>query len=79
VRVEVVPLERWTVEARQAGLGEYQVSTLRQMFVYYERHGFWGSPRVLTWLLGRPPATLSEFLARVGSAGQQREGEPGAA
>jgi len=70
VQVEVVPLERWTAEARQAGLGEYQVSALRQMFFYYERYGFWGSPRVLTWLLGRPPTTLSTFLERIGRPNQ---------
>jgi uncharacterized protein YbjT (DUF2867 family) len=70
VRVEVIPLERWTAEVRQAGLGEYQVSALRQMFVYYERYGFRGSSRVLTWLLGRSPTTLAAFLARVGSGGQ---------
>ena len=34
------------------------------MFVYYERHGFWGNPRVLHMLLGRAPATFAKFLAR---------------
>ena len=70
VQVEVVPLERWTAEARQAGLDEYQVSTPRQMFCYYKRYGFWGSSRVLTWLLGRPPTTLLTFLERISSPNQ---------
>ena len=34
------------------------------MFRYYARHGFEGCPRVLGWLLGRPPTTLQEFIAR---------------
>jgi hypothetical protein len=35
------------------------------MFGYYERHGFWGNPRILSWLLGRPPATLASFVRRI--------------
>jgi NAD(P)H dehydrogenase (quinone) len=68
VRVEAVPLAQWSTEARQAGLGEYQITTLCQMFTYYERHGFWGNPGVLTWLLGRPPTSLASFLDRVDAA-----------
>ncbi|NIV28395.1 MAG: hypothetical protein GWN58_02435 [Anaerolineae bacterium] len=56
-------------------MGEYQVETLLQMFRYYERHGFWGNPRVLTWLLGRPPTAFASFVERV-SGGPQ--GEPSA-
>jgi NAD(P)H dehydrogenase (quinone) len=64
VRAEVVPRDAWAGQARAAGLGDYQVESLLQMFAYYERHGFWGNPRVLSWLLGRPPATMAEFVAR---------------
>jgi uncharacterized protein YbjT (DUF2867 family) len=64
VRAEAVPLETWERRARESGLGDYQVETLVKMFRYYERHGFWGNPRVLGWLLGRPPTTFAAFVER---------------
>ena len=64
VRARAVPRDEWARQARAGGLGAYQVDTLLKMFVYYERHGFWGNPRVLGWLLGRAPATFAEFAAR---------------
>lgn len=65
VRAQAVPLELWEQKARAAGLGDYQIQTLLQMFRYYERNGFWGNPHVLTWLLGRPPATFATFVERI--------------
>ena len=64
VRARAVPLDEWERGARASGLGEYQVETLLQMFRYYERHGFWGNPRVLTWMLGRTPTTFAAFVER---------------
>jgi uncharacterized protein YbjT (DUF2867 family) len=37
----------------------------RLMFDHYRAHGFAGSPRVLTALLGRPPRTFAEHLAEL--------------
>jgi uncharacterized protein YbjT (DUF2867 family) len=65
VRAEAVPLGMWERRARESGLGDYQIKTLVKMFRYYERYGFWGNPRVLTWLLGRPPTTFGAFAERV--------------
>jgi NAD(P)H dehydrogenase (quinone) len=65
VRAQVVPIETWEQGARASGLGDYQVETLRKMFRYYERYGFEGNPRVLGWLLGRPPTTLAAFVERI--------------
>ena len=65
VRAEAVPPDAWERRARELGLGEYAIDTLLKMFRYYERYGFWGNPRVLTGLLGRPPATLAAFVERV--------------
>ena len=65
VCAQVVPLEAWAQRAGAAGLGDYQVETLLKMFRYYERYGFWGSPRVLEWLLGHPPTTLVDFVERI--------------
>jgi len=64
VDVETIPLATWRAQAIQSGLGPYQIDTLVKMFEYYERHGFWGNPRVLTWLLGRPPSGFAAFVAR---------------
>jgi len=64
VRAEVVPLEAWERRARASGLSDYQVETLVRMFRYYERYGFWGNPRVLGWLLRRPPTTFAAFVTR---------------
>jgi uncharacterized protein YbjT (DUF2867 family) len=64
VRAQVIPVEAWERNARASGMGDYQVETLVKMFRYYERYGFWGNPRVLGWLLGRPPATFALFVER---------------
>jgi NAD(P)H dehydrogenase (quinone) len=69
VHAQVVPLEVWEQSARAASLGDYQVRTLVEMFRYYERYGFWGNPRVLGWLLRRPPTTFGAFLERVARKG----------
>jgi uncharacterized protein YbjT (DUF2867 family) len=65
VRAEAVSLETWERRARESGLGDYQVETLVKMFRYYEHYGFWGNPRVLSWLLGRPPTTFAAFVERL--------------
>jgi NAD(P)H dehydrogenase (quinone) len=57
-------LEEWARGARATGLSESQVETLLKMFRYYDAHGFWGNPRVLGWLLGRPPTTFAAFVER---------------
>jgi len=61
VRAERVEIEAWEQRARASGLGSYQIETLVKMFRYYEQHDFWGNPRVLGWLLGRPPTTFAGF------------------
>jgi hypothetical protein len=33
-----------------------------KMFDYYGEHGLAGGTGVLSWLLGRPPTTLAEFV-----------------
>lgn len=72
VHVQAVPPEIWAQQARAAGLGDYQVETLLKMFHYYERHGFWGNPRVLGGLLGRPPVTFAAFVERVARQKKER-------
>ena len=67
VRAERIPIEAWTERARASGMGDYQIDTLVRMFRYYERYGFWGNPRVLTQVIGRPPGTFEAFVGRVAS------------
>jgi NAD(P)H dehydrogenase (quinone) len=62
VDVDRIPLEEWAEGAHSVGLGEYEVETLVKMFVYYSNYGFEGNSKVLSLLLGRPPATLRDFI-----------------
>jgi uncharacterized protein YbjT (DUF2867 family) len=55
----------WESRARASGMSPYAVDTLLKMFSYYENYGFWGNPRLLGWLLGRPPTTFESFIQRV--------------
>ncbi|MBN1138287.1 MAG: NmrA family NAD(P)-binding protein [Anaerolineae bacterium] len=71
VRAQTVEIETWKQQARASGLGSYQIETLVKMFQYYEQHGFWGNPRVLGWLLGRPPTTFAAFCRRASKAKEQ--------
>jgi NAD(P)H dehydrogenase (quinone) len=64
VRAEAEPVAAWDARAKAAGVGRYQRETLARMFRYYAAHGLAGNATVLTWLLGRPPATLADFLRR---------------
>jgi uncharacterized protein YbjT (DUF2867 family) len=71
VKAETVPIDIWEAGARKAGLSDFAVETLVQMFLHYEQFNFWGNPNVLSWLLGRPPATFAQFLQRVIQDGRQ--------
>jgi len=64
VRVAVLPVEAWQEQAKEAGLGDYQIATLASMFRYYQHFDFLGNPQVLSWLLKRSPGSLSAFLKR---------------
>lgn len=73
VRARAISLEEWEGQARRVGLGDYRIETLIKMFRYYERHDFWGSPRVLSWLLGRPPTPLAVFVRRAAHERTERD------
>jgi uncharacterized protein YbjT (DUF2867 family) len=64
VKAETISTETWEARAREAGLSDYAVETLVQMFLHYEQFYFWGNPNVLGWLLGRPPATFTQYIKR---------------
>jgi uncharacterized protein YbjT (DUF2867 family) len=64
VRVAPVSLEQWQANARQTRLNDYAIDTLCKMFRYYQDFGLSGNPNVLTWLLGRAPHSLADFVRR---------------
>jgi uncharacterized protein YbjT (DUF2867 family) len=42
----------------------YELALIRAVGLWYTQYVFAGNPNVLTWLLGRSPVTLDEFIAR---------------
>jgi len=64
IKATQISLENWQEQVAKTGLGSYQISALVKMFLHYQAHGFSGSPRMLTWLLGRQPTSLEECLQR---------------
>jgi len=64
VDVKVMPIEEWEVNARNMGMGDYQVKTLIKMFRYYDRFGFFGNSRILECLLNRAPTSYATFFER---------------
>jgi len=71
VRAEQILIEAWTGQAQAAGLGAYAIETLVKMFRYYDRYGFWGNGRVLSWLLNRPPTSFAAFIERIKASKDQ--------
>jgi NAD(P)H dehydrogenase (quinone) len=68
VRAEAEAVESWDHRARAAGVDDYARETLTKMFRAYARGGLKGNPRVLGWLLERPPTSLADFAARITAA-----------
>jgi NAD(P)H dehydrogenase (quinone) len=68
VRAEAEAVESWDHRARAAGVDGYARETLTKMFRAYARDGLKGNPRVLGWLLERPPTSLADFAARITAA-----------
>lgn len=62
VNFEQISIGDWKKSALAKGLGVYQVETLAMMFEHYDEFGFWGNSKILTWLLGRKPNSLRDFL-----------------
>ncbi|MFN8465155.1 MAG: NmrA family NAD(P)-binding protein [Caldilineaceae bacterium] len=64
VLAEAIDRGEWAEAARRAGQSPEAVDTLRQMFEYYERYGFYGNPSVLRALLACEPSTFAQAVAR---------------
>ena len=64
IKAEKLPSENAIMHAANLGVGMYGQECMRKMFAHYDKHGLVGSPRVLQWLLGRPPTTFRSFAER---------------
>lgn len=65
VRAEKLPAEAAVEHARHAGAGDFALESMQRMFAHYDVHGLVGSPKVLGWILGRPPTDFDTFVKRV--------------
>ena len=54
-------MNAWFGDADRSKL-QYQARVLRAISARYSSHDFLGNPNVLTWLLGRAPATFEQFV-----------------
>ncbi|AMK19905.1 MULTISPECIES: SDR family oxidoreductase [Sphingobium] len=43
----------------------YPKAMIRSVAMWYGQYDFVGNPNVLTWLLGRPPTTLDQFIGKI--------------
>ena len=68
VRAETEAVESWDARARSTGMEDHARETLIKMFRAYALDGLEGNPNVLGWLLGRPPASFENFVARIAAA-----------
>jgi uncharacterized protein YbjT (DUF2867 family) len=68
VRAEAETVESWDARARSAGMEDYARETLIKMFRAYARDGLKGNSNALGWLLGRPPTSFENFVARIAAA-----------
>lgn len=50
--------------ARKAGWPDSRLENLRIMNAHYDRHGLIGNSNILSWILGRKPATFADYVAR---------------
>ncbi len=65
ITVREIDLQTWRKNAQAAGLSPYAVDTLLKMFRYYAAYGLVGNATILRCLLGREPATLTDWAKRL--------------
>jgi len=69
IRAGQTPLATVLDHARHAGASDHALDCLARMLDHYSRHGFEGSTKVLSWILGRPPTDFETFARRILAAG----------
>jgi uncharacterized protein YbjT (DUF2867 family) len=64
VTARQVPIDEWRRAAEKIRTAS-QIDYMLKMFAFYDRHGLrGGNPNVLTWILGRAPATYRAFVVK---------------
>jgi len=71
--VRSVAIDRaiWEKNARLSGLDEKSITTLLQMFEYYEKYNLAGNANILSYLIKRPATHFSEFIRRFNTSDQR--------
>jgi uncharacterized protein YbjT (DUF2867 family) len=77
---ELQPISNFANSARQRRAeDEFPYDAMYRLWGHYSRYGITGNPNVLSWLLGRPPTTLREYVSReLRAAGYPVAGAPNA-
>ena len=68
IAAEKEPLEAVLAHGRALGFSDYMLATMAKMFPYYDAHGLVASPKVLEWMLDRPPTDFRAFARRTAAA-----------
>lgn len=64
IRAQAKSLEDMRREAAAAGMPAERIETMCRMNAHYDAHGLVGNPKVLSWLLERPPTSFRDFVRR---------------
>ena len=64
IEARKLPADDAVAHAAHMGVGEFGQNCMRKMFAHYDVHGLVGSPRVLEWILGRPPVDFETFARK---------------
>ena len=64
VKAVEIPIEEWKQQVVDGSLNEYAIEALELMFRYYNAYGLVGNVQVLSSILNRRPASLSDFVQR---------------
>ncbi|MEK9645433.1 MAG: NmrA family NAD(P)-binding protein [Alphaproteobacteria bacterium] len=68
VEAQKLPADAAIDHAARMGVDAYGQDCMRRMFAHYDEYGLVGSPRVLGWLLARPPTDFETFARRTAAA-----------
>jgi NAD(P)H dehydrogenase (quinone) len=65
VEARIEDRTEWEKKMHAVNMNPFAVETLLKMFVYYEKNGLIGSPKVLEWLLERPARRFASFVESI--------------
>jgi uncharacterized protein YbjT (DUF2867 family) len=65
ITARAVPLSELEANARQRGVPEERIAQMKIMNDHYDRFGFRGNPKILTWILGREPNDFRTYVRRL--------------